>query len=94
MYLPHDKEIHQNDESIAEEINARKKPCIYHTRVKYRKTKHQSYKDEMHEFTMYVPQKGEIQQNDASNARGRNASKHNVLTAQEWNASKHDVCTA
>ena len=37
---------------------------------------------------MYLPHKGEIQQNDALIAQGRNAPKHNVFTSQGWNTAK------
>ena len=32
---------------------------------------------------MFLPHKGEIQQNIAKIARGRNTTKHNVFTAQD-----------
>ena len=50
--------------------------------MKYSKTFHQSHGEEMQQSKMHVEQKGEIQQNVASIAQGRNATKHNVFTAQ------------
>ena len=39
-------------------------------------------KEKMQQSTMYLPLKGEIPQNIAPIAQGRNATKHNVFTAQ------------
>ena len=59
-----------------------KSQCIYRTRVKYNKTLLQSHKKEMQQNTMYLTNKGEIRQNVASIEQQRNATKHNVFSAQ------------
>ena len=74
-------------------INRAMKKCnkaqyIYRTRVKYSKMVHQWHKEEMQQVTMYLPHKGEIQQNIASIAEGRNATKDNVYIAKGWNTAK------
>ena len=82
MYLPHKGEIQQNVASIARGRNATKTQCIDHTRVKNRKTMHQSQKEEMQQRTMYISHKGEVPQNIARIAQGRNTIKHNVFISQ------------
>ena len=75
MYLAHKGEIQQNIASIAQGRNATKIQCFYRWRVKYSETMHQSHKDEMQQNKMYLPHEGEIQQNVASIAQGRNTTK-------------------
>ena len=82
IYLQHKGEIQQNITSIAQGSNATEKQCIYRTRVKYNKTLLQSHKKEMQQNTMYLTNKGEIRQNVASIEQQRNATKHNVFSAQ------------